>query len=255
MKLSVHRSIRLALFLGALVFCAPGRAANVVLDLLGNGNAISEDARYRDGESMVISTTKGGLNATFSGMNYGDDPIGIDRWGLLDASRPWNRGKSGAMLRNGFAPNAVGSTEHTYSIGKGATATVEASYLSITIQKSTQTMFSSIQVNLQGSTMIVSANAWAGTSMDGFSSAITPSTGNGNGNAQGRPVSWSFDNLDFSGDGPLEIRLYGIAGGDSADLSKLQVHVGTAAVPVPEPAVTSLLVASLFILTRRRRGR
>lgn len=247
---TIHNWSRLLFALMAMACSGMSRGASVVLDLMATDAQLISDAVYNDGESIMVSTTKGGIATTFRGVNYGDDPTSPDQWGLIDASRPWNRGRAGLMLRGGYAPDAVGSTQSSFRVG-GTTGTTQASYLSIVLQNSSQTMFSGVQITLKATTMAVSSNTWGGTSADGFSTAFTPTKD------AGKSLTWDFTNLDFVGSGPLEIRIYGLAGGDTADLSSLSIKVTTAQIPIPEPATTGLLVFGLMVglAGRRRRSR
>lgn len=244
----LHQVLQAIVILTAVGLSASLQAATVNLDFLGGSATISADSRYQDGESMIVSTSGGGMTATLSATSYGEDPMSSERWGLVDASRPWNRGKAGALLRQGFAPSAVGSTQHNYSTAPGVTNSTEASYVSIIIQKPSATLFTQLRVDLLASDIALSGNAWGGTSADGFSSTAVPSRlGN---SPAGRNLAWDFSNLNYAGDSPLEIRLYGLVGGDVGTLSKFRVSFTS--VPIPEPATLSLLISCAVILIARR---
>jgi hypothetical protein len=238
----------LALILGATV----AEAAIMSLNLLGKGMEKLVDTRYADGESMLLRTTSDGQTFTVSAANYGDDELATSRWGLIDASKPWNRGKEGAMLQQGFAPNAVGSTKHSFSAGKGSpTLDTYASYLSVKIDKAAATMFTSVKVDLIASTLSLATTAWAGTSADNFASAIT--TTRGGLNSQGKAYSWDFANLNYQGDAPLELRFYGLLGADAALLNKLQVQINAIAVPEPYALPVLGFFGTVWLLRRKRR--
>lgn len=249
----ISRKVLLRLFLAVtLLACtSESRSAMVSLSLLGNSAEKLSDPAYQDGESMMLRTTSGGQTFTLSAANYGEDELATNRWGLIDASKPWNRGKEGALLQFGFDPSAVGSTKHTFTAGKGSTPTdIYASYVSLKIDKSAATMFTSIKVDLVASTLSLASTAWAGTSADNFTTATT--SGRGGLNAQGRSASWDFANLNYASDAPLEIRIYGLSGADSALIKNLNLQVN--AVPIPE-ASTGLVCGLVAVgaLTRRRR--
>jgi hypothetical protein len=226
------------------------RAAMVSLNLLASTPDNLADPRYLDGESMLLRTTSGGQTFTLSATNYGGDELSTDRWGLIDDSKPWNRGKAGALLQAGFAPNAVGSTKHTYIAGKGSPPMdTYASYLSLTINKSSATLFTSVQVNLIASTLALATTAWAGTSADNFATAITTK---GRLSGQGLNVSWDFSNLNYQGDAPLELRFYGLMGADSALLKNVQIQLN--ATPVPEAKSILVLASCGLWFSRRKRS-
>ncbi len=239
--------ITLALLFGASVT----KAAMMSLNLLGTGMEKLIDSRYADGESMLLRTTSSGKTFTLSAANYGDDELSTSRWGLIDASKPWNRGKEGAMLQQGFAPSGIGSTKHTFSLGKGSpTLDTYASYVSLKIDKSSALMFSSVKVDLIASTLSLATTAWAGTSADNFTSAIT--TSRGGLNTQGRAYSWDFANLNYRGDAPLEIRFYGLQGADAALLNSMQVQINAVSVPEARAVTMQGLMGSVWLLRRRR---
>ena len=238
----------IALFLSAVGL----RAAVTSLSLVGSSTEKLADARYADGESMVLRTTSGGLTFSLSAVNYGDDALSPTRWGLIDASKPWNRGKEGALLQQGFAPSAIGSTTHSFTGAAGATKLeTGASYLSVKIDKAPGTMFASIKMDLIASTLSMAATAWAGSSGDNFLTAFTPKRGGLS--AQGRAYSWTFSNLNYLGDAPLELRFYGLQGADAAQLNSAQLQVDV--IPVPESQTVipmGLLVAGLLMRRSRR---
>lgn len=247
------RQISVILLAVALILSV-GRVCGAVtaVSLVGSGTEKLNDARYADGESMVLRTTSGGQIFTVSAVNYGDDALSLTRWGLIDASKPWNRGKEGALLQQGFAPSSVGSTTHTFSPTAGAPVQqTDASYLSVKIDKSAATMFASIKLDLIASTINMASTAWAGTSADNFTNPFTATRGGLS--AQGRAYSWTFSNLNYVGDAPLELRFYGLQGADAAQLNGLQLQVNLTPIPEAQTMIALGMGASMCFLRRRRR--
>ncbi len=242
---------RLILTALAYLVVSASDAATVNINLLGKGQEKVLDQRYNDGESILLRTTSGTQSFTLSATNYGEDGQSAVRWGLVDASKPWNRGKEGALLQQGFAPTAVGSTSHSFLDAKGARAEMDASYLSVIINKSSATMFTNVRVDLAASSLALSPLSWAGTSANNFSTATN--TIRGPLNSQGRGASWDFTNLNYAGDGPLELRFYGVLGGDSALLTNFSLQIGS--VPIPEGGSLLLLAGTGFWLGLLRRHR
>jgi hypothetical protein len=224
-------------------------AASLTVNMIGSNPTKSPDARYNDGESMILSTTSAGLQFKLQATGYGEDELSPARWGLVDASKPWNRGKEGALIQLGFAPNAVGSTQHNFVGATGTPATMDASYLSIIIDRSSTTMFTSLKVDLVASALALSTTSWGGTSADGFSTATGAVRGPVN--AQGRAVSWTFADLNYAGSAPLELRFYGVLGADSSLLKNIVVQGET--VPIPESHTVWLVASGALALTVRRR--
>lgn len=240
--------LRLCALWGVLAFAGRGRSATVTMDFLAPGTSLTEDTRYNDGESMVLQTSHNGVIGRVSAANYSDDASSSDRWGLVDASKPWNRGKQGALIRMGIAPSAVGSTRHEFGAGPGSLRSTDASYISIRIERPSTTLFTDLRVDLLTSNVIAASTAWGGTSADGFTSVAQP--GRPQTNSQGRLISWDFSNLNYTGTEPLEIRLYGLIGADIGTLKSLRVNIG--ATPIPEPCTMSLLVACAVMMVAKR---
>jgi hypothetical protein len=253
MMLTIQRITRFLVAIVSLSSAAQTDAAMMSLNLLGNGAEKLLDPQYSDRDSMLLRTTSNGQTFSLSAAYYGDDELSTSRWGLLDASKQWNRGKEGAMLQQGFAPSAIGSTKHLFTSGKGTpTLSTYASYVSLLIDKSSATLFSSVRVDLIASTLSLASTAWAGTSADNFASAVT--TTRGSISSQGRAYSWDFSSLNYSGDAPLELRFYGLQGADSALINNLQIHLNAVAIPEPRAMLGLGLISAVWLLQRKRKS-
>jgi hypothetical protein len=190
-----------------------------------------------------------GIVPTLTGRGYGVQQAGTERWGVAAGPLAWDPGKAGWTVRNGFAPDAVGSTLSTTG-----GLTVDASYLSITLSGATAgTVFSNVALTFTDVTFLRPSKAWVGTSADEFSTAS-----NLRFNARGgvRQLSVVLPEFTYNGGDPLEIRIFGVIGSDEGAFNVLTVN-GTALVPVavPETDARMLIVMvglSAGVAFRRR---
>jgi hypothetical protein len=211
----------------------------------------SADPFYPETSTLSVGTSSlAGVVPTLTGRGYGVEQTGNFRWGITAGPLAWNPAKTGWTVRNGFAPDALGSTTST-STGTA----VQASYLSLVLNGlPTGTVFSGANLAFNEVTFIQPSRAWAGTSADGFQQAspLTFSLINGS-------RSWSVALGDFTNNAavPLEIRIYGVIGSDEGAFKV--VHFTADAlqplVRVPEPDVRTICLgvglAALIALRRR----
>ena len=154
-------------FLASLVLLLPARSA--VLDLQFSPTVgTSPDPAYA-GISSVSSGTSSlpGLVTTLAGRGYGVDQSGASRWGIVAGGISWLTDTQGWTVRNGFAPDKIGSTVST-STG----LEVAASYLSVMLRGlEAGTVLNNVSLTFSNVTYLKPDNAWAGTSADSFSQA------------------------------------------------------------------------------------
>lgn len=205
------------------------------------------------GTSMITGGTSSlpKIVSTLAGRNYGVEQSGSARWGIQAGGISWLTDTQGWTVRNGFAPDAIGSTVST-STG----LEVAASYLSVMLHGlEAGTVLNNVALTFSNVTYLKPDNAWAGTSADSFSQATALTYSKV---GRSRQLSVTLPEVTLLSAEPLEIRLYGIIGGDEGAFNMLTVNGQlTASSPIPEPDARMLVTAVVLGATvafRRRMG-
>lgn len=222
-----------------LVFLTASPLGAATLDLqFSPGAGVQVDDQYNDGSTRSVGTSSvPGLVATMVGRGYGLERAVSTRWGIQAGPLAGNPALSGWTIRNGFAPDKAGQTVSTEK-----KVEIEASYLSLTFSGvAAGTLFQGVSLTFSGVSNLKLDKAWAGLSVDGFSTDTTVKANNGGG---GPKISLTFGDFTYSGGDPLEIRIYGIMGDDTGSFNQLTVTgEAIALTPVPEPDARFLITA------------
>ena len=250
----------LTLFLALFLFGAGNVAGGTVkITVLKKGGltkdgTVTSDPAYADQESVSLTATSPPDHASviITGRNYAEDGAKSTRYGLLDGTSPKNLATSGFILRGGLIPNAIGSQLSTFAAGRGQTGVTSASYLSFKMTAPSGTQFTEIRLDIEGYDFNLPSRIWAGTSVDNFGQAslATQSVKSGLTN-----FGFNLTNLNPASQN-LELRVYGIAGADEAQLVNVTVsgtYGNLVAVPEPQSAGLILLPTLAAFLMRRRR--
>lgn len=244
-------SIPTPVLLASLLLIAPTYSA--VLNLqFSPAYGTAPDPIYPATSTMSAGTSGvPGLMTTLAGRGYGVDQAGTARWGIVAGGISWLAEAQGWTVRNGFAPDAIGST-----ISTSTGVEVAASYLSVMLQGlDAGTVLNDVSLTFSDVTYLKPDQAWAGTSMDSFSHAIALTYSKV---GTSRQLSVTLPELTQAGTDPLEIRLYGIIGGDEGAFRMLTVNGQVSGPsPIPEPDVRMLVTALVLGATvafRRRTG-
>lgn len=232
-----------------LFLLSPAQSA-VLSFQLNAATGSSPDPLYPTSSTLTTSATnQPGVVATLSGRGYGvEEDAGASRWGVAAGNIAWLTNTPGWTIRNGFFPNAIGSTLST-------TAGVElaASYMSVTLRGlEAGTVLNDVELTFTDVTFMRPENAWAGASTDAFASPI-PLSYNKVGDT--RQLSVTFPELTQIGTEPLEMRIYGVVGVDIGAFNVLNVKADM--IPVPEPGVPMLMTVVMLgaaVAFRRRPG-
>lgn len=226
---------------------------SAVLNLQFNpSSGTATDPVYPSTSTISAGTTSmPGLFATLAGRGYGVEEGGSARWGVSAGGIGWLTNTQGWTVRNGFAPDAIGST-----ISTSTGVEVAASYLSVMLQGlDAGTVLRDVALTFTDVTYLKPDQAWAGSSGDAFSSAIPLSYSKVGGS---RRLSVNLPEITQSGTDPLEIRLYGIIGGDEGAFNMLTVNAQVSPrSPIPEPDARMLVTAVILgasVAFRRRLG-
>lgn len=210
------------------------------------------DPIYPTTSTISAGTTSiPGVFATLAGRGYGVEEGGSSRWGVVAGDISWLRNTQGWTVRNGFAPDAIGSTLST-STG----VEVAASYLSVMLQGlDAGTVLRDVALTFNDVTYLRPEQAWAGSNADDFSTGIALRYFRVKGSRQ---LSVTLPEITQTGTDPLEIRLYGIIGGDEGAFNMLTVNAQvTPPSPIPEPDARMLVTAVVLgasVAFRRRLG-
>ena len=244
------KSTTLVTLLSVLALSASASFAATLDIRFAPTDAQSPDAMYPLDSTVTTGTSAtAGLIATLAGRNYGVEPAGTSRYGIA-ASPPLTPASAAVWtVRSGFAPVAVGSTQNS-------TAQTGASYMSVVLSGAAAgTVFKNVALTFAGIVTTTNTNAWAGTSANNFatSTALTFSRVN-----TVRQLAVTLPEFTTPTSDPLEIRLYGILGGDTGTFKSVSVTGETIAPsPVPEPDATLLITSVALgaaVSFRRRRN-
>jgi len=202
-------------------------------------DAVEADAAYPGMDSNVTTATdkKTGITASVAGRNYGVVENG-PQWGIQSGSLPWNDAQSGFIVTNGFGPSAPGS--------KTTAAGHAASFVTIALGNvQPNTLFQNVSIDFSGLVFTRNTNAWAAASPNSFGNwAQAVQSGSGT----GRKLQVNIPDFTWTGENPLEFRLYGMTALDEGGFSSVKVSANLLpAAPVPEPGVVIILGLWLLV--------
>jgi len=238
-------------FLGLAFFAAVAQGATLQLAFVPDQGA-GVDPLYPSDSTVSTGTANyAGVVPTLTGRGYGVEQTSNVRSGIVAGPLAWQPAKSGWTIRNGFAPDAIGST-----VSNSTGEEVAASYLSLSLSGlPTGTIFQGVTLSFNEVTYLRPTNAWAGTSADGFATATRVTYSNTGGS---RSLGVTLPDFSLQGLGPLEIRIFGVIGSDEGAFNFLNVTAEMVTPMVaPEPDLRYLLtVVAIGGVTafRRRSG-
>ena len=240
-------NVILKLFTFALFAVVPVKAADILITFDPSQAQATLDPAFHDFESAVFNgqSTDSRVVATLAGRDYVQDPLAGEIWGLLDNSKPWNEGRPGWLVRQGWESNVLG-----VPVNHQADGDVPAAYLLIKLTRPEDLMFDSVTVIIDRPINSEFLNNWGSSSADGnasFSVADVVRT------SSSETLTLTLSNLNFTGGDPLEIKVYGVLGEDDGTFGIQALVNAVPLIPVPEPGSLVLLGVSCCALLRRRR--
>ncbi len=204
------------------------------------------------------------LSANMRGVGYDGDPLRGEDWGILD-KRDVNFSEvpvvfdpaSRFYIKNGLAPNALGSTTSTFRASDGTVTNVEASSILFEMTSDVDILFKGLELRIEGTQGIESINgrSFAISSINDPGTFVVPTEFvDANGKITLSYV-WTDVQITPAMADSFKVNVYGLRGSDYGNFSAARIGLFIEPpVAVPEPSVSFFgLTALLGLVARRRR--